>query len=48
MSALAYTIATASPDSLLLAGFVSGVIVCNAVGLLVDFIRSSRWGCARG
>lgn len=48
MSALAYAIATASPHSLLLVGFAAGVIVCNVVGLLVDFIRASRRGYARG
>lgn len=40
MSALSYTMATASPHSLLLAGFVAGVIVCNVVGLLVDAVRA--------
>ena len=42
MSALAYAIATASPHSLLLAGFVAGVIVCNVVGIVVDAVRAAR------
>lgn len=36
-----YSIATASPHSLLLAGFVAGVIVCNVVGIVVDAVRAA-------
>lgn len=44
MSPLAYIIATASPSSLLIAGFVAGVLLSNVVGLLVDAIRVRRHG----
>lgn len=44
MSVLSYTIATASPSSLLLVGIVAGVLLSNIVGLLVDAIRARRHG----
>lgn len=42
IAAFSYLIATSSPSSLLLAGFVAGALVTQAVGVCVDLWASRK------